>query len=119
MGARLTEERVVQGNGIDALHRRILQELRIDVEEHRHIHRLTLVQPLLLETKALNLAEVRRNLCWCDAICRHSDDIFLFTLVRSSVESQRSFPGQDTHFSLLRRELPRQYIRSAPSERDS
>ncbi|POS81772.1 hypothetical protein EPUL_006058, partial [Erysiphe pulchra] len=59
---KLTEESVVERDGINTLHGRVLQELRIDVEEDWHVHRLALVEPLLLKTETLDLAEIRRNL---------------------------------------------------------
>lgn len=58
------EERITQGNRLYTLHVRIRHKLRINVKEHRHIHRLARIQPLLLKAKALNLTKVRCNLAW-------------------------------------------------------
>ena len=82
----LTEKSIIQSNSINALHIRIPQKFRINVEEHGHIHRLAFIQSLLLETETLYLAEVRRYLRGCDAVRCNTYYIFLFTLIRSCIE---------------------------------
>lgn len=110
------EERIAQRNRLNALHIRIRDKLRINVEKHRHIHRFARIQPLLLEAKALDLAKVRRHLSWRDRVCCDPDDVFV-GLVRRGVERQRGFAGQNAHFALLRDKLPGQDVRHRAIER--
>lgn len=114
-----TEKGIVESDRIDALHGRIFQKIWIDIEEHWHVHGLPLVQSLLLEAKALNLAKVRRNLCRRNTVGCDSNDVLILTLICRSVESQCCFSRQNSHFSLLRSELPRQDIRCRSSKCDS
>ena len=109
-GTVLTEEGVVQGDGINVPHCWVFEKVRIDVEEDRHIHCFPFVQTLFFEAKALDLAEVWRNLRRRNTVRGHSDYILIFTLVRCRVECQCCLPGQDSHFSLLRSKLPRQNV---------
>jgi len=37
----LTEEGIIEGDRLDSLHGRISEKFRIDIEEHRHVDRLT------------------------------------------------------------------------------
>lgn len=87
-----SEEGIVERDRVDVLHVGILQEIGIDVEKHRHIHSLLLVQSLLFETEALDLAEVWRNLSRCDTVCGHAYDVFI-ALVRCCIECQCSLAG--------------------------
>lgn len=112
------EESIAQRNSINAPHVRILDEIWIDEEENRHVHRLARVQPLLLKTETLNLAKVWRHLRRCDRICRHSYDIGL-GLVGRSVESERCLARKDADLSLLGSEFPGKNIRDAAIKGDS
>ena len=103
------EECIIQGHRLDAFHIHILQQIGIEVEKHRHIHGLTSSQALLLETEALNLAKVWRNLGGRDAVSRDADDI-LVGVVSRCVEGQRRLAGQHAHLALLRDKFPRQHV---------
>lgn len=83
--SRLTEKGITQGNLLNPLHTRIRHKVRINIEEDRHVNRLSSIQSLLLKAKALNLAKVRRHLPRRHAIRCHTYDI-VFTVVRSCVE---------------------------------
>lgn len=107
---KLTKERIAQRHLLNAPHVRIIDKVRVDVEEHRHIHRLARIQPLLLKAEALDLAEIRRNLARRHAVCRYPDDI-LVALVRRRVERQRRLAWEHLDLALLRREFPREYVR--------
>lgn len=56
------EEGIAQRHCLDALHIRIRHKFGVNVEKYGHVHRLTRIQSLLLEAKALNLTEVWRYL---------------------------------------------------------
>jgi hypothetical protein len=99
------EKRITQRHRLNALHIRIHDKLGINVKKNRHVHRLARIQALLFETKALNLAEVRRYLSRRHAVRGYSNDI-LGRFVRRSVKSQGGFARQDTDFALLRDEFP-------------
>jgi hypothetical protein len=107
--SKLTEERITQRQLLDASHIRIIHEIRIDIEEHRHVYRLPRIQPLLLEAEALDLAEVRRYLARRHAVRRHPDDV-LVAFIRRCIERQRRLAGEHPHLALLRHELPRQHV---------
>jgi hypothetical protein len=111
----LTEKRITERNLLNPLHIRILHKLRINIKEHRHIHRLPRIQPLFLEAKTLNLAKIRRYLSGRNAVCRHADDIFR-RFVRRSIKRECSFTRQDTHFALLGSEGPGKDVRDGPVE---
>jgi len=81
------EERITQSDLLNALHIRIIDEIRIDIKEHWHVNCLPSIQSLLLETETLDLAEIWRHLRRRNAICRHPNDI-VFSLVCSCVERQ-------------------------------
>jgi hypothetical protein len=70
------EKRITQRHCLNTLHIWIHNKLRINVKEHRHVHRLTRIQPLLLEAKALDLAEIRRYLSGCYAVRCYANDVF-------------------------------------------
>lgn len=106
---QLTEERVRQSNGIDLGHCGIVDEVRINEEENRHVDCFSSVQSLFLETKALYLAEVWCHLSRRNIVGRHPDDV-LGAFVRSRVKCQRGFPRQDPDLSLLWSELPWHHI---------
>lgn len=82
---QLTEKGVRQGNRINPLHIRIRRKIRINKKENRHIDRLPRIKLLLLKAKALNLAEIWRNLARRHAICCNTNDI-RGALVRRGVE---------------------------------
>jgi hypothetical protein len=103
------EKCIIQRHRNDPLHIDILRKLRINIEEHRHIHGLPRIQPLLLEAKALDLGKVGCHLSWCDRVCRHANDV-LFGVVGSCVEGERGFAGQYAHLALLGDELPIQHV---------
>lgn len=110
-----TEEGIRQGDGINLRHGWIIHKIRINEEKNRHINRLASIQSLLLETKTLYLAEVRRNLGGRDTICCHADDVFV-ALVCRSVKCQRGLAGENANFPLLRSELPRHHVRDGAIE---
>lgn len=106
---RLTEEGIAQRHLLNPLHVRVIHKLRINVEEHRHIHRLPSIQSLLLETETLDLAEMRRHLPRCHAVRRYPNDI-LRRLIRRRVERQRRLTRQNPHFTLLWCEAPGEHV---------
>ena len=107
---RRTEECIRQRDCIYFCHRRIIDEVWIDEEENRHINSLASVEPLLLETKALDLAEIRSHLCWSDTVGSDSNNVFR-ALIRCREERKRCLPWQNSDLSLLWGEFPRHYIR--------
>ena len=114
----LTKERVAQRHRLDPLHLWVACELRIYEEKDRHVDRLPGPQALLLKAKALNLAEIRRDLPRRHAVGRHPDDVF-FAVVRGRVEGQRRFAREHPHLALLRGEFPRQDVGDAGVEGDA
>lgn len=106
---KLTEESIVQRQLLDTSHIRIIHEIRIDIEEDRHVDRLPRIQPLLLEAETLNLAKVRRYLTRCHAVRRHPDDV-LVAFIRCGIECQCCLAGEHPHLALLWYELPRQHV---------
>lgn len=112
------EKRVTQRHSLNPLHVDIVHKVGINIEENRHVDRLAGVQPLLLEAKALNLAEIRRHLPRCDRVRSHSDNI-LVRLVGRGVESERGFAREHAHFALLGDELPGQNVRDRAVEGDA
>lgn len=116
---QLTEESIIQRNSINPPHTRIPQKLRINIKENRHIHRLPLIQPLLLKAKTLYLAKIRRHLRRRHTIRRDADNILLFTLVRGSIEGERGLAGEDADLALLRGELPGQDVGGGAGEGDA
>jgi hypothetical protein len=103
------EESITQRNRFNPLHIRIHNKLRVNVKENRHIHCLASIQPLLLETKALNLAKVRCHLARRHTVGCDADNVFA-GLVGRSVEGERGFARQDANFALLRCEFPWQHV---------
>lgn len=115
-----TEERIAQCHRLDTLHVHIVEQIRIQVEENRHVHSLACIETLLFKAETLDLAEVRRTLRGRHTVCSHSNDV-LVTLVGRLVECQRGLARKDTDFSLLRDKLPGQDVgdRSAEGDLDS
>ena len=107
---RRTEERIRQRDRIYFCHCRIVDKVRIDEEEDRHIDSLPGVEPLLFEAKTLYFAEVWRHLRWSNAVGSDPDDV-LSTLVRCRIKRERCLPRQDSDLSLLWSELPGHYVR--------
>ena len=105
-----TEECIRQSNGIDPCHSRIINKIRVNKEEHRHIYRFPRVQSLFLKTKTLYLAEIGRYLSGRHAVRGHTDNVFV-TFVRRCVEGQGGFAGEDANFALLRGEFPGEDVR--------
>lgn len=105
----LTEKCVVERNCFHTLHVQIIQQVRIQVKEHRHIHRLSSIQSLLLKAEALNLAKVRGTLSRGDTVCRNTNDV-LVASVGGLVEGKGSFAGENTNFALLGDEFPGKLI---------
>jgi hypothetical protein len=99
------EERIAQSDSLNALHTRILCELRIDVEEDRHVHCLSSIQPLFLEAETLDLAKVWSDLSWCDRVGGHANNVF-WRFIGRGVESEGSLAGKDSDFALLGDEFP-------------
>lgn len=110
-----TKKRIRQSNSLNPLHIQIIQQIRIQVKENRHIHRLPRIQPLLLKAETLNLAEIRRDLCRRNAVRRHPDNV-LITIIRSRVKRQRRLPGEHAHLALLGCEFPGQHVRDGRVE---
>lgn len=90
-------------------------ELWVNVKEDRHINGFSCIQSLFLETKALNLAEIWRDLARCDRVCGYTDYVF-FGGIGRGVESECRFAGQDAHFALLRNKFPRKYVANGAIE---
>lgn len=88
----LTKERIRQSNGIDLGHCGIVDEVRINEEEDRHVDRLASIQSLFFKTKALYLAKVGGHLGRRNTVGRHPNDI-LGAFVRSRVKCQRGLSG--------------------------
>lgn len=101
----LTEERITQCHCLNTLHVHVIEQIRIQVEEYRHVHGFSRIETLLFETEALDLAEIRRTLRGRHTVGGHSNDI-LVTLVGRLVECERSLARKNTDFSLLRDKLP-------------
>jgi hypothetical protein len=99
------EECITQSDSLDTLHTRILCELRIDVEEDRHVHCLSSIQPLFLEAETLDLAKVWSDLSWCDRIGGHANNVFR-RFVGCGVESKGSFTWEYSDFALLGDKFP-------------
>lgn len=115
---KLTEECITQRHGLDTLHVQIIQQIRVQVKEHRHIHRLAGIQSLLLETETLNLAKV-----WCTlgrryTVCCHANDVGV-ALVGGRVEGQCRLAGENADFALLRNKLPGENVGYGGIEGDS
>lgn len=110
------EKRITQSNCFNALHIWICHKFGINVEEDGHIHSLSSIQPLLLETKALNLAKVRGYLPWSDRVGGYTDDV-LGGLVGRSVEGQGGFAGKNAYLALLGNEFPWKHIGNRAIER--
>ena len=100
-----TEECVRECDRINPSHSGIFDKVWIDEEEHRHIDALPSIQPLLLKTETLNLAEIRRDLCRRYTIRSDADNITIRLICRS-VESEGRLSRENADFTLLRRELP-------------
>jgi len=103
--AKLTEKRIIQRDSLNPSHIRIIHKIRINIEEHWHIHGLASIQPLFLKAETLNLAEVWRNLSGTDTVCCYSYDVCV-GIVRGGIEGEGGLAWQDTDFSLLRCEFP-------------
>lgn len=114
---QLTKEGIVESYGLDTPHIQVVQQIGVQVEKDRHVHRLAGVQPLLLEAEALDLAEIRSALSRSDAVCRDTNDV-LVALVRRCIEGQGGLAGQDTDLALLRYELPGQHVGNGGVEGD-
>lgn len=112
------EECIAQRDRLNTLHIRIRHKLGINVEKHRHIDRLTRIQPLLLKTKALDLAKVGRNLARCHGVGGHADNV-LRGLVRRRVKGQGRLARQHAHLALLRYKLPGKHVRHGAVECDA
>lgn len=111
------EEGVTQCHSLYALHVHIIEQIRVQVEENGHVHSLARIETLLLEAETLDLTEVRRTLGRCHTVGSNSDDV-LVTFVGGLVESQCGLTGENSHFSLLRDELPGQDIGDRGTESD-
>jgi len=85
-----TEKCVVECDSLYASHVRIIDKLRVNVEKHRHIHRLASIQSLFLKAEALYLGKVWRNLTGRDAVRSYADDI-VFGGIRCGVERESCF----------------------------
>ena len=105
-----TEERVRQCDRIYFCHRRIVDKVRIDEEEDRHVDSLPCVKPLLFEAKALNFAEIWRHLCRSNTVGSNPNNV-LGTLVRCRIKGERCLSRQDSDLSLLWCKLPGHYVR--------
>jgi hypothetical protein len=113
----LTEESVIQRDGLDPLHVEVVQQVWIEVKEDGHVDCLARVQSLFLEAEALNLAKVRRALRRRDTVGRYADDV-LVAVVGGLVKSECGLARQNPYFALLRDKLPRQRVGYRGVERD-
>lgn len=84
----------MQRHRLNLANGRIVHKFWINIEEHRHVHRLTRLQPLLLKAKALDLAEIRRNIPRRDGVRRHANQI-LGALILRLVERQSRLAWPD------------------------
>lgn len=84
------EKCITQCNCLDVLHVDIPSKLGVDVKEYGHVDCLACIQPLLLEAKALDFAEIWRYLSRRHRVGRYSDDIF-GRGVCCGIESERGF----------------------------
>ena len=105
VGGGRTEESIAQSDSVDFVHRGVIVEVRVNEEEDWHIHRLSSIKPLLLETEALDFAEIGRHLSGCDAIGSHPYDV-LVALVRCREKCQCRLPRQHTNLPLLWSKFP-------------
>lgn len=103
---QLTKKGIRQSNRINALHSRILDEIRINKEEDGHIHRLASIELLFLKTKALDLAKIRGHLPRCNTVRRNTNDVRR-TPVGRRVEGKSCLARENTNFPLLWCEFPR------------
>jgi hypothetical protein len=110
---RLTKKCIAQGNLLNPLHVRIIHEIRVNIEENRHIDCLPSIQSLLLKTETLDFAEIRRYLTRGDTVGRHANDILL-AFICSCVESESRFTRKYFDLALLGHKFPRQDIRDGP-----
>lgn len=99
------EKGIIQGDCSDIFRIDIVHKLRIDVEEHWHIHCFPSIQTLLLKAKTLDLAEVWCYLAGSHRVCRYSYYI-VGRLVRCGVECEGGLAGQHANLALLRYEFP-------------
>lgn len=109
------EEGIRQCDLHNTLHRWVITELRINIKENRHIHRLPRIQPLFLKTKTLDLRKVLRDLARGDGVGSYADDVF-GGLVCGGVEGEGGFPREDAHFALLGLEGPGKDVRDGTVE---
>lgn len=116
-GEGLTEEGVVERHCLNTFHVHIIQQIRIKVEEHRHVHCLACIQPLFLEAETLNLAEIRCTLCRRDAVRSYPYNI-LVAIVGCLVEGQGGLAWEDADLTLLGSEFPRKNIGDGSVECD-
>jgi hypothetical protein len=84
---QLTEECVIQRNRLNALHIRVIHKVRINIKEHRHIHSLPSIKPLLFKAETLYLAEIRRHLSGADTVRRNTDNVRI-RVIRCGVEGE-------------------------------
>lgn len=106
---RRTKERVRQRDCIYLCHRRIINKVRINEKENRHVDSFPGVESLLFKAKALDLAEIWCHLGWSNTVGSDPNDV-LGTLICCRVERERCLSGQDADLSLLWREFPWHYV---------
>lgn len=99
------EEGVGQSDGVHSGHPRVGVELRVNVEENRHVYFLTRVQPLFLETETLYLVKVLSSLEGHHVVGGDADDGFVCG-VFGSVKRQRRFSRNHVDLGLLGSEVP-------------
>lgn len=107
---RHTEERIRQRDRIYFCHCRIVDKVRVNEEENGHIDSLPSVEPLLLEAKALDFAEIWGHLRWRNAICSDPNDV-LSALICCRIKRKRCLTRQDPDLSLLWCEFPGHHVR--------
>lgn len=90
-GIERTKESVRQGYGINPRHCGVVDKVRVNEEEHGHIHRLASIESLFFETETLYLAKVGSHLRRRNTVCGDTDYI-LIALVGCRVECQRRLP---------------------------
>lgn len=109
---------ITKGDGGDILHVGIVQEIRVNEEEDRHVHILARGQSLLFEAKALDLVEVVAGTVGSDIVGGDPHHIVLGLRFRL-VKCQGGFPRHHVNVPQLRLEGPGKRIRGVAFKGDA
>merc|ERR1719168_383387 len=101
----LIQKIVTQGNFIAFLQKWIFVNIRINVEEDRHVNLFTRIQSLFFKTKTLDFVEICTSFKWHNIIGRNSINGFLCG-IPSSIKGQSSFSWMNVDDWLLWFEIP-------------